>query len=53
LDGDTDVAQDRPGELGEKALDEIEPPPIPRREGELETAGWLVGKPESRLPGNV
>src|SRR6202045_243488 len=39
------VAQNRAGELGEEALDEIEPGAVLGREGELEAAGWSSGEP--------
>ena len=41
---DADVAQHRAGELGEEALDEIEPGAVFGREGELEAAGWSSGE---------
>jgi hypothetical protein len=40
-----DVAQDRAGELGEEALDEVEPGAVLGCEGELETAGRSSGQP--------
>ena len=42
---DADVAQDRAGELGEEALDEVEPGAVLGREDKFETAGWLTGEP--------
>ena len=42
-----DVAQDRAGELGEEALDEVEPGAVLGREGELEAARNLGGEPSS------
>ena len=48
-----DVAQDGAGELGEKALDEIEPGAMLRREGEFEAAGRLLGEPSFGFLGNV
>jgi hypothetical protein len=39
------MAQDRAGELGEEALDEVEPGAMLGREGELEAAGWSSGEP--------
>jgi hypothetical protein len=47
--GDADVAQDRTCELGEEALDEIEPGAMLWGEGELEPAGGLIGELSSRL----
>jgi hypothetical protein len=47
------VAQHRPRELGEKALDEIEPGAVRRRESQLETAGRLLGEPGLGLFGYV
>ena len=44
---DPDVAQDRAGELGEEALDEVEPGGVLGGEGELEAAGRLGGEPSS------
>src|SRR5215216_8059137 len=43
----------RTSELGEEALDEIEPGAMLRSEGELEPAGGLIGEPSSRLLGDV
>jgi len=48
--GDADVAEDRPGELGEEALDEVEPGAMLGREGELKSAGGLLGQPSSGFP---
>ena len=45
--GDADVAQHRAGQLGEEALDEIEPGAVRGREGELEAADGLIGEPSS------
>ena len=42
-----DVAQDRSGELGEEALDEVEPGAVLGCERELEAAGRSSGKPSS------
>ena len=39
------VAQNRAGELGEEALDEVEPGAVLGREGELEATGWSSGEP--------
>jgi hypothetical protein len=40
-----DVAQDRAGELGEEALDEVEPGAVLGREGEREATRRLSGEP--------
>ena len=48
-----DVAQDRSGELGEEALDEVEPGAVLGCERELETAGRSCGKPSSGFSGDV
>ncbi len=53
LGGDADMAQDRTGKLGEETLDEVEPGAVFGREGELEPAGGLLGKPSSCLPGDM
>src|ERR1700692_4189544 len=50
---DADVAQDRAGELGEEALDEIEPGTMLGCEGEFEAADRLFGKPSLGLLGDV
>ena len=50
LGGDADVAQDRTGELGEEALDEVEPGAMFGSEGEPESPA--IGEPSSRLPGD-
>ena len=42
---DADVAQHRASELGEEALDEIEPRAVLGREGELESADRLLSEP--------
>jgi len=44
-----DVTQDRAGELGEEALDEIEPGAVDGREGEREAAARSSGEPASGL----
>ena len=36
------MAQNRAGELGEEALDEVEPGAVLGREGELESAGRAI-----------
>ena len=41
------------GELGKKALNEIEPGAVLRCEGEFEAAGGLIGEPSSGLLGDV
>src|SRR5260370_25639815 len=51
--GDEDVAQDGASELGEEALDEIEPGAVLGREGELEAAGRLFGEPSGGFLGDV
>ncbi len=48
-----DVAQDRSGELGEEALDEVEPGAVFGCERELEAAGRSSGKPSSGFSGDV
>ena len=50
---DADVAQHRAGELGEEALDEVEPGAVLGREGEFETALGLLGEPSFRLFGDM
>ncbi len=45
--GDADVAQDRTGQLGEEALDEVEPRAMLGSEGELESPSRLIGEPSS------
>ena len=50
---DADVAQYRSRELGEEALDEIEPGAVFGREGEFEAAGGLFGQPGLGLLGDV
>jgi hypothetical protein len=50
---DADVAQHRAGELGEEALDEIEPGAMLGRESEFEAAGGLIGEPSLGLFGDV
>ena len=50
---DADMAQDRAGELGEEAFDEIEPGAMLGSEGELKSAGGLLSEPSSGLPGDV
>jgi hypothetical protein len=51
--GDADVAQHRAGELGEEALDKVEPRTVLRREGEFEAVGRLACEPSSGLLGNM
>src|SRR5262249_61349608 len=51
--GDTDVAQDRAGQLGEEAFDEVEPGAVRGSEGELKPAGGLLGEPSSGLSGDM
>src|SRR5262245_66342069 len=50
---DADMAQDRAGELGEEALDEVKPGTMLGRKGELEAAGGQGGEPSSGLSGDV
>jgi hypothetical protein len=50
---DADVAQHRAGELGEEALDEIEPGAMLGREYEFKPAGRLIGEPSLCLLGDV
>jgi hypothetical protein len=50
---DADVAQHRAGELGEEALDEIEPGAVLGCEGEFEAADRLIGEPNLGLLGDV
>jgi len=47
------VAEDGAGELGKKALNEIEPGAVFWCEGEFEAAGGLIGEPSSGLLGDV
>ena len=50
---DADVAEHGAGELGEKALDEIEPGAVRGREGEFEAADRLIGEPSLGLLGDM
>ena len=50
---DADVAQDRARELGEEALDEVEPGAVLGGEGEFESTGRLLGEPSLGLLGDV
>ena len=50
---DADVTQHRASELGEEALDEIEPRPVRGREGELEAPDRLLSEPGISLFGDV
>ena len=50
---DADVAEHRACELGEEALDEIEPGAVRGREGEFEAADRLIGEPSLGLLGDV
>src|SRR5579864_1628407 len=50
---DAHVTQHRTSELGEEALDEIEPRAVRGREGELEAADGLLSEPGFGLFGNV
>src|SRR6185295_269790 len=47
------MTQDRAGELGEEALDQVEPGAVLGREGELEAAGRSTGNPSCCLPRDV
>src|SRR6266545_6072558 len=47
------MAQNRAGELGEEALDQVEPGAVLGREGEFEAVGRSSGKPSCSLPGDV
>jgi hypothetical protein len=47
------VAQDRAGEFGKEALDEVEPGAMLGREGELEAAGGSSGEPSCGFSGDV
>jgi hypothetical protein len=47
------VGQDRAGEFGEEALDEVEPGAVLGREGELEAAGRSRGEPSPSFFGDV
>src|SRR3979490_3483952 len=47
------MAQDRAGELGEEALDEVVPGAVLGREGEREAARRLSGEPGLGLSGDV
>ena len=53
LRGDADVAEHRAGELGEEALDQVEPGAVLGREGEFEAMRGPLGKPGSGLPRDV
>ena len=50
---DADMAQPRSGELGEEALNEIEPGAVLGRKGEFEPVGRLLGEPGFGLLGDV
>src|ERR1700680_3967874 len=50
VDGGHDVAQDRASELGEEALDEIQPRTMLGREGEREASRWSSVEPGSCFP---
>ena len=50
---DADMTQHRASELGEEALDEIEPRPVRGGEGELEAADRLLSEPGIGLFGDV
>ena len=48
-----DMAQDRASELGEEALDQVEPGAVLGSEGELEPSDWSSGKPSPCLSRDV
>src|SRR5213080_2240561 len=48
-----DMAQHGASQLGEEALDEVEPRAMRGSEGELEAAGGLLGEPRLGLPGDM
>ena len=50
---DADMAQHGAGQLGEEALDEVEPRAMLGSEGELEAARGLLGEPGFGLPGDM
>ena len=50
LGRNADVAEHRTGELGEEALDEVEPGAMFGCEGELKCAGGLLGQPSPGFP---
>src|SRR5262249_52941368 len=50
---DANMAQDGAGELGEEALDKVEPGAMLGREGELEAAARSSGEPSSGFFGDV
>ena len=50
---DADMAQHGAGQLGEEALDEVEPRAMLGSEGELEAAIGLLGEPGFGLPGDM
>ena len=50
---DANMAQHGAGQLGEEALDEVEPRAMLGCEGELEAPRGLLGKPGFGLPGDM
>ena len=50
---DADMAQHGAGQLGEEALDEVEPRTMLGSEGELEAARGLLGEPGFGPPGDM
>ena len=50
---DANMAQHGAGQLGEEALDEVEPRAMLGSEGELEAACGLFGEPGFGLPGDM
>src|SRR3954462_4995175 len=53
LRSDADVAEDRACELGEEALNQVEPGAVLRCEGEFEAMRRPLGKPRFGLPRDV
>jgi hypothetical protein len=47
---DADMTEHRTGELGEEALDQVEPGAMFGCEGELKSAAGLLGQPSSGFP---
>ena len=53
LGRDANMTEHGTGELGEEALDEIEPGAVLGREGEFEPSRGFIGKPSPRLLGDM
>src|SRR5258706_15151152 len=53
LDATRNMSQDGASELGEEALDEVQPGAVFGREGKFEAAGGLIGEPGFGLLGDV